>query len=345
MTASSASPEFDRLLLEAIAIAGRIHDRLADGEWPEGLRWGDVGDMAEAVRALRAVADRLFAEGRHATSRGARHRRLPQRTMGRRPTMTTKTTTTELRRCTGSARFGIEPHEAPVSDFPKQPSPARTAWARCAPSTGGPTSRALREARKAAQADEARPPADRRPTPHSAVLPPLPTGPGRTSGAFSRYARHGQQLGGESPLGNEVVRTPSRRQRRHREVGSEGSPRQSPDPRDTNRIRGWIARMSRPSTVMSATTKGLSGKCGGAGTKAAVLIRGDLPGCRGDPTGSAARCWWTRQESAEAVVPAGMDHAGKGRTSDRGTAWTDSWMGHRPQPPCPRGRPASGGGR
>lgn len=28
----------------------------------------------------------------------------------------------DLRRCIGSARFGIEPHEAPVEDFPKQPS-------------------------------------------------------------------------------------------------------------------------------------------------------------------------------------------------------------------------------
>jgi hypothetical protein len=27
-----------------------------------------------------------------------------------------------LRRCIGSARFGIEPHDAPVDDFPKQPS-------------------------------------------------------------------------------------------------------------------------------------------------------------------------------------------------------------------------------
>ena len=35
---------------------------------------------------------------------------------------TKKTTTTELRRCAGSARFGIEPHEAPVTEFPKQPS-------------------------------------------------------------------------------------------------------------------------------------------------------------------------------------------------------------------------------
>jgi len=27
-----------------------------------------------------------------------------------------------VRRCIGSARFGIEPHDAPVEDFPKQPS-------------------------------------------------------------------------------------------------------------------------------------------------------------------------------------------------------------------------------
>jgi hypothetical protein len=66
VTASSASPAFDRLLLEAIDIAGRIHDRLADDIWPEGLRWGDVGDMAQTVRELRAVSDRMFAEGRHA---------------------------------------------------------------------------------------------------------------------------------------------------------------------------------------------------------------------------------------------------------------------------------------
>src|SRR3990172_3645950 len=36
--------------------------------------------------------------------------------------MTTTMTTTTRRRCIGSARFGIEPHEAPTSDFPKQPS-------------------------------------------------------------------------------------------------------------------------------------------------------------------------------------------------------------------------------
>ena len=30
--------------------------------------------------------------------------------------------TTSLRRCRGSTRFGIEAHEAPVEDFPRQPS-------------------------------------------------------------------------------------------------------------------------------------------------------------------------------------------------------------------------------
>ena len=29
---------------------------------------------------------------------------------------------TKTRRCIGSARFGIEPRDAPVSQFPKQPS-------------------------------------------------------------------------------------------------------------------------------------------------------------------------------------------------------------------------------
>ena len=156
----------------------------------------------------------------------------------------------------------------------------------------------------------------------------------------SLYARHGQQLGGESPLQEAVVLTASRRQRRHREVGSEGSPRQSSDPRNTNRIRGWAARMSRPCTVKSVTTKGLSGKCGGARVKAAVLIRGDLIGCRTRPTVTAARWRWTGQESAAAIVPAGIDDAGKGQTSVREMVRTDSRSAHRSQPSRQRGGPA-----
>ena len=37
-------------------------------------------------------------------------------------TTTTTATATGMRRCIGSTRFGIEAHEAPVSDFPTQPS-------------------------------------------------------------------------------------------------------------------------------------------------------------------------------------------------------------------------------
>ena len=78
----------------------------------------------------------------------------------------------------------------------------------------------------------------------------------------SLYARHGQHLEVQALLGSRSYEPLARRQRPHREVGSEGSP----------------TRMSRQRTVTSATTKRLSDKCGGAGAKAAALIRGDLVG-------------------------------------------------------------------
>jgi hypothetical protein len=164
-------------------------------------------------------------------------------------------------------------------------------------------------------------------------------GEGGRALAQAMYARHGQQPGGASPLQEAVVPTASQRQRRHREVGSEGSPRQNSDPRNTNRIRGWAAWMSRHGTAMSVTTKGLPGKCGGAGATAAVLIRGDLSGCRVSPTAIVARRAWTRQGSAAAIVPAGITIAGKGQTSVRGTTRTDSRSAHRPQPSHPHGGP------
>jgi hypothetical protein len=58
------------------------------------------------------------------------------------------------------------------------------------------------------------------------------------------YARHGRSLGGESQLEEEVVLTPSRRQLRRREAGWEGSPRQNPAPRYTNRVEGWAIWVS-----------------------------------------------------------------------------------------------------
>jgi len=69
--------------------------------------------------------------------------------------MTTKKTTktTELRRCAGSKTFGIEPHEAPVSEFPVQPSRKDGLGVMCKPHWTEYT-RALREAAKARKATE-----------------------------------------------------------------------------------------------------------------------------------------------------------------------------------------------
>ncbi len=69
---TSASETFDRLLIEAIDISGRIATELADGQFPPGLHWGHVGDMAETVKGLRAVSDRMFAEGEHVADRATR---------------------------------------------------------------------------------------------------------------------------------------------------------------------------------------------------------------------------------------------------------------------------------
>jgi hypothetical protein len=58
---------------------------------------------------------------------------------------------TELRTCKGSARFGIEPHDAPVSEFPNQPSRKDGLGTMCTEHWRAYV-KALREARKAAAA-------------------------------------------------------------------------------------------------------------------------------------------------------------------------------------------------
>jgi hypothetical protein len=64
--------------------------------------------------------------------------------------------TTSLRRCIGSARFGIEPHDAPVEEFPKQPSQKDGLGRMCRTHWNEYTAGLAREskARKVAQADE-----------------------------------------------------------------------------------------------------------------------------------------------------------------------------------------------
>jgi len=59
------------------------------------------------------------------------------------------TTGTTLRRCAGSQRFGIEAHEAPVSEFPKQPSRKDGLGVMCTPHWKTYV-KGLREARLAA---------------------------------------------------------------------------------------------------------------------------------------------------------------------------------------------------
>jgi hypothetical protein len=66
------------------------------------------------------------------------------------------------------------------------------------------------------------------------------------------YARHGRSIGGESPLEEEVVLTPSRRQLRRREAGWEGSPRRTSAPRNTNRVEGgaiWVSLLKKVKPV------------------------------------------------------------------------------------------------
>jgi hypothetical protein len=61
----------------------------------------------------------------------------------------------DLRRCIGSARFEIEPHEAPVEDFPKQPSQKDGLGRMCKPHWNLYTAALARDAkaRKAAAAE------------------------------------------------------------------------------------------------------------------------------------------------------------------------------------------------
>ena len=72
--------------------------------------------------------------------------------------------------------------------------------------------------------------------------------------ATLEYARHGRSIGGESPLEEEVVLTPSRRQLRRREAGWEGSPRRTPAPRNTNRVEGgaiWVSLLKKVKPVIT----------------------------------------------------------------------------------------------
>jgi hypothetical protein len=73
----------------------------------------------------------------------------------RRPQMTTAKATTTTRTCIGSKRFGIEAHEAPLDDFPAQPSQSDGFGRMCRPHWREYTAGLRRDAqtRKAEQPD------------------------------------------------------------------------------------------------------------------------------------------------------------------------------------------------
>jgi hypothetical protein len=103
-----------------------------------------------------------------------------------------RTTTTEevadpaaLRRCIGSKTFGIEPHDAPVSDFPIQPSQKDGLGRMCKPHWNQYTS-ALRKAAltrnvAAAEAPKPEPRATRRRKAVDQDPAPATSGPVRES--------------------------------------------------------------------------------------------------------------------------------------------------------------------
>jgi hypothetical protein len=62
----------------------------------------------------------------------------------------------DMRRCIGSAKFGIEAHEAPVTDFPVQPSQKDGLGRMCKPHWNAYTN-TLRKAALARKAAEAEP--------------------------------------------------------------------------------------------------------------------------------------------------------------------------------------------
>jgi hypothetical protein len=92
--------------------------------------------------------------------------------------------TTTLRKCIGSARFGIEPHEAPVEDFPRQPSQKDGLGRMCKVHWNQYTAGLARDAkaRKAAASAEVMvEPADQAPEPSEPIASDAADPPGADS--------------------------------------------------------------------------------------------------------------------------------------------------------------------
>ena len=73
MTTETAAQAYKRTLQTARELADRIAELLSEmeqeigTELPAHLHWGHVGDISETVSGLRAISDRMFNEGEHAS--------------------------------------------------------------------------------------------------------------------------------------------------------------------------------------------------------------------------------------------------------------------------------------
>ncbi len=129
-------------------------------------------------------------------------------------TKTKKTTAPELlRRCIGSAKFGIEAHEAPPADFPVQPSQKDGLGRMCKPHWNQYTN-ALRKAALAHKADgpatesDVKPATERKPRKATKPAPaPAPEKVARVRAAKARIAAT-ETLGGTAyteAIGSEEI--------------------------------------------------------------------------------------------------------------------------------------------
>jgi hypothetical protein len=125
--------------------------------------------------------------------------------------MTTNATTTELRRCIGSTRFGIEAHEAESGDFPAQPSQKDGLGRMCKPHWNQYTS-ALRKAALARKAAEGRAAIEAVPPEPEPAAVAAPTAVGGRNGKAARTPK-------PEPI---RTRTPRGRQQVVPEAGSQG---------------------------------------------------------------------------------------------------------------------------
>jgi hypothetical protein len=125
--------------------------------------------------------------------------------------------------------------------------------------------------------------------------------------------------GCKSPVAQMTVTT-SRGQPRRREAGWEGSRRRNRDPRNTNRMGGGAVRASQHALAKPVVIKGPSRRCGGCARKVAVLIRGDLHGCRWMPDLRAGADRRVGCDGGGREVAARCGEVSRGRSTDRDRA-------------------------